>query len=319
LGKKALLADPIAPLADAGYAHADRVQMIGAWGAALAFALQLYFDFSGYCDMAIGLARMLGIRLPQNFASPYKAASIIDYWQRWNITLTRFFTLYLYNPLALRVVRRQAANDATLLHAGAGGPGAFLAAVGLPTVVTMALIGIWHGAGLQFLCFGLLHAAYIIGNHAWRRLRPKRPGAASAGIALGPLRRAGAVLLTFLAVVVAQTFFRAASLPAALAMTEGLLGLRGLGWDAWTLPASDDVGGSAGWLQIALLLAIVWGLPNTQQIMAAYAPTLDPVRRPARVPLNWRPSWPWAIGLGLILMFSIEGIGRSRSFLYFQF
>ena len=218
------------------------------------------------------------------------------------------------------MVRRQAANDAAILRAGAAGPVAFLAAVGFPTLVTMALIGIWHGAGLQFLCFGLLHAVYIIVNHAWRRLRPRRTGGAVlAGALPQPVRHAAAVLLTFCAVVVAQTFFRAASLPAALAMTEGLCGLRGFGRNDWILPASGNAAGAAGWLQIALALAIVWALPNTQQIMAAYAPSLDAVKRPARSPLNWRPSWPWAIALGLILMFSLEGIGRSRSFLYFQF
>jgi D-alanyl-lipoteichoic acid acyltransferase DltB (MBOAT superfamily) len=318
LGKKALLADPIAPYADAGFRQPDTLQLFGAWGACLAFALQLYFDFSGYSDMAIGLARMFGIRLPLNFASPYKAASIIDYWQRWNMTLTRFFTLYLYNPLALRIARRRAArNIATGRNAA---PGAFMTTVAFPTFVTMSAIGIWHGAGLQFLCFGLLHAAYITANHIWRSFGSKRRNNKTARSGLtGQVRRGAAVLATFLAVVVAQAFFRAASTDAAIDMVAALFGLHGLSWPGWELPMTATRTSIAGWPQIALLLGIVWAFPNTQEIMANYEPALDPVQASAWSWLAWRPSWPWAIVIGLIFIFSIEGISRSRSFLYFQF
>ena len=91
--KKCLLADPLAPYVHAGFSHPDTLELVGAWGTALAYSLQLYFDFSGYSDMAIGIARMFNVRFPANFNSPYKAQSVIDYWQRWHMTLTRYITL----------------------------------------------------------------------------------------------------------------------------------------------------------------------------------------------------------------------------------
>jgi len=317
LGKKALLADPIAPYADAGYAHPATLPLFAAWGAALAFSLQLYFDFSGYCDMAMGIARMFGIRLPLNFASPYKARNIIEFWQRWNMTLTRFLSLYIYNPLALWIVRHRAARSGATLRKAGVTPLGFLSSVALPTTVTMSIMGIWHGAGWQFLCFGLLHAIFIIATHAWRSLGPRRGAKGGGGREL-----AGSVLAvfaTFLAVVVAQTFFRAASIGDALAIQAGLFGLHGLDAVLWNLPSTEGGTGAAGWAQIAALLAITWLAPNTQQIMAEIKPSLDPVRPPRPGVLQWRPTLPWAIGVGLIFIVSLEGIGRSRSFLYFQF
>ncbi|WP_336602154.1 MBOAT family O-acyltransferase [Paraburkholderia bengalensis] len=106
LAKKVLFADTIAPYADAGFAAPHALQWLAAWGTCLAYALQLYFDFSGYSDMAVGLAKMFGVRFPLNFHSPFKAASIIDFWQRWHMTLTRYLTAYLYYPLAMRINRR---------------------------------------------------------------------------------------------------------------------------------------------------------------------------------------------------------------------
>ncbi|MBV9250274.1 MAG: MBOAT family protein, partial [Acetobacteraceae bacterium] len=103
--KKTLLADPLAAVVGAGFADPESLTLLPAWQAALSYSLQLYFDFSGYSDMAIGLARMFNIRFPLNFNSPYKAESVIDYWQRWHMTLTRWLTLYLYNPMALSIAR----------------------------------------------------------------------------------------------------------------------------------------------------------------------------------------------------------------------
>ena len=118
--KKSLLADPLAPIASAGFANPAALTLFSAWHAALAYSLQLYFDFSGYSDMAIGLARLFNLRFPLNFHSPYQAQSVIDYWQRWHMTLTRWLMLYLYNPLALRISRRRAARglpiDRTRTH-----------------------------------------------------------------------------------------------------------------------------------------------------------------------------------------------------------
>src|SRR5262249_20116652 len=135
--------------------------------------LQLYFDFSGYSDMAIGLARMLNVRFPLNFDSPYKATSIIEFWHKWHITLTRFLTSYIYNPFALALVRRRASAGFSTSARASQTPQGFLELIVFPTIVTMLIAGVWHGAGLQFVVFGLLHGVYISVNHAWRTFGPK--------------------------------------------------------------------------------------------------------------------------------------------------
>ncbi|HXV32268.1 MAG TPA: MBOAT family O-acyltransferase, partial [Sinorhizobium sp.] len=169
LVKKVVIADRIAPLADGPFdaaAAGTALSMLEAGAAAVFFALQIYFDFSGYSDMAIGLARMVGIRLPVNFASPYKAANIIDFWSRWHVTLTRFLTAYVYNPLAVRATRRRAEQGKPLLRRGKAEPAAFLAQLAVPALATMLLSGVWHGAGFQFVLWGALHGIYIVINHA---------------------------------------------------------------------------------------------------------------------------------------------------------
>jgi len=278
--------------------------------------MQLYFDFSGYSDMAIGLGLMFNLRLPLNFNSPYKAAGIIAYWQRWHMTLTRTITLLLYNPIALGVARRRAARRAP----GARSAGGFSAMVVWPTFATMAIAGIWHGAGAQFLVFGLLHAAYLSVNHAWRLLRPARPGST-----LRPVWHMASVLLTYLCVLVASVFFRAPSVPAALSMLAGMSGLHGAGtllpvtgptmagaWSGWVHGAVE-----VGWL--AALYAIVWFLPNTQQIFAGARPVLDRIAPGAPDWLIWRPSMGWAVALGLAGVIAVLSMGGSGEFLYFRF
>ena len=195
--KKGVIADPTGAGIAAAFAAPVALTVVPAWHAALSYSMQLYFDFSGYSDMAIGLGLMFNLRLPLNFNSPYKAAGIIAYWQRWHMTLTRTITLLLYNPIAMWVARRRRTR---------GGIGGFASLVAMPTFVTMALAGIWHGAGMQFLVFGLLHAAYLSINHAWRMWRPVKPA--------GPAWHAASVLLTYLCVLAASVFFRAASVGA---------------------------------------------------------------------------------------------------------
>src|SRR5688572_13558720 len=164
--------DRLVPTADGVFDAAldgGALTLIEAWGGALAYALQIYFDFSGYSDMAIGLARMVGLRLPINFASPYKAASIIEFWSRWHITLTRFLTSYIYNPLSLRAARvRAQQGKPPLRRKGAAMPGAYVQILAVPTLVTMLLSGFWHGAGFQFILWGGLHGVFLAVNHGWR-------------------------------------------------------------------------------------------------------------------------------------------------------
>ena len=154
LFKKVVIADSVAGYAIPVFkasAQGISLTLIEAWGGVLAYTFQLYFDFSGYSDMAIGLARMFGIRFPLNFHSPYKAVNIIDFWRRWHMTLSRFLKDYLYIPL------------------GGNRKGEVRRYVNL--FITMLLGGLWHGAGWSFVAWGALHGVYLVINHIWRSFR----------------------------------------------------------------------------------------------------------------------------------------------------
>ena len=168
LFKKVILADQIALYSTPVFNAASQgvsLSMPEAWMGALAYTMQIYFDFSGYSDMAIGAARLFGIKLPINFNSPYKAINIVDFWGRWHITLTRFLTRYLYNPIALNFSRRRMQQGKSLIKRGVGTCGAFVELIAAPTVITMFLAGFWHGAGWQYIVFGFLHGSYLTINH----------------------------------------------------------------------------------------------------------------------------------------------------------
>ena len=340
LSKKVLLADPLAEYVKFGFAHPGDFRMCTSWLYALAYSLQLYFDFSGYSDMAIGLAAMFGIQFPINFDSPYKSTSMIDYWQRFHATLTRYLTLLLYNPIALRIQRRRMAAGKTVLRRSRPSLGAFGSLVIIPILFTMTLAGIWHGAGFQFLLFGLMHAVYLTVNHAWRMFGPKLDRKnlsrwAAAGIT------ASKVLLTYVAAVAAMVMFRASSVGDATQMLGGMVGLHGL--DAVPVPSSvmsllqhlgpiytyltkshhllavptdDSIPSPAG---VALRLFIVWALPNSQQIMAKFSPTFSPIRGSLPHWLSWQPTARWALALGLLLAVSLMSFQQTKVFLYFQF
>ena len=336
LAKKVLLADPLADTIGIGFTHPADFKMFFSWLYALAYSFQLYFDFSGYSDMAIGLAYMFGIKFPINFNSPYKSINIIDFWQRFHITLTRYLTLLLYNPLALRIARRRprtgrGSNTRSLV--------AFTSLIAVPMFVTMGLAGLWHGAGMQFLIFGLMHGAYLTINHAWHMFGPKLQRA--PGRLFGAMVVASKVFLTYVAIVVAEVMFRSSSVGAALEMLGGMIGLHGVDpipvpstvmtvlrhlgplhvfltqtHHILAVPIEDSIPPPA---RLALLFFIVWALPNTQQIMAKFLPTSQPIRE--RVPrwLSWQPSASWALGIGILLAVSLMSLQQTKVFLYFQF
>jgi len=195
LAKKVLIADQIAPVADAAFAAAGSGSLTtsAAWIGALAFALQLYFDFSGYSDMAIGIGMMLGFRLPENFRRPYSAVSMTDFWRRWHMTLSRWFRDYVYIPLGGNRHGERATYRNLLL--------------------VFALTGLWHGAAWSFVLWGLYHGAWLMLERrmGWR--------AVDGPVAHAALRRAA----TFLIVLVGWVLFRAATLGDALHFYEAML------------------------------------------------------------------------------------------------
>jgi D-alanyl-lipoteichoic acid acyltransferase DltB (MBOAT superfamily) len=320
LCKKVVIADSVAGYAGPAFAAAGAgapLTFFEAWGAALAYTFQLYFDFSGYSDMAIGLGRLFGVRLPLNFDSPYKAANIIEFWRRWHMTLSRFLRDYLYVPL------------------GGNRHGTTRRYVNL--MITMLLGGLWHGAGWTFVIWGGLHGAYLVVNHLWR----------AATAPLTSLRRvprwassAAARLVTFTAVVVAWVFFRAENLDAALVMLRGMTGANGfllpksylgvlgplggaladLGWRFESAAGHFQGGAEIAWLGTLLLL--VWSAPNTQEIMRAYRPALGFSAGPIQGighHVRWRPNLRSAIVVAVIAAVSILSLNRVTEFLYFQF
>ncbi len=323
LVKKVIVADGVAvyatPVFDAALAGRDPT-LLEAWGGALAYTFQLYFDFSGYSDMAIGLARMFNIRLPFNFDSPYKATDIVDFWRRWHMTLSRFLRDYLYIPLGgsrKGPVRRY-----------------------LNLMITMLLGGLWHGAAWTFVVWGGLHGLYLMIAHGWRALRarlgwlPERPSAWG---------RFAAWTLTFLAVVVAWVPFRAESFEAAGRILAGMAGLNGivlpekfaalfgpltpllgvLGVEFRYVPDFLFRGGEEA-LWLAGAAAIAFLLPNTQQWfrLEGARPLDDRWWRfvPAVLArFDARPAQAVALGVTAAVLLLALVSEAPREFLYFQF
>ena len=205
LAKKVILADGLAPLSDGVFDKAlagTWIAVTESWIGLLAFTFQVYFDFSGYSDMAIGLALMFGLTLPLNFAAPYQATSIRDFWRRWHMTLMRFFRDYLYRPVGLS------------LHGPLREPVAVMA--------TMMLVGLWHGAAWTYVLFGAAHGLALVVNQLWRDVRPERL-ALPAWLGW---------LMTFGFFTLSMSLFRSQSLPATLAILEAAVrgGTLHVGW-----------------------------------------------------------------------------------------
>jgi alginate O-acetyltransferase complex protein AlgI len=291
LAKKVVLADGIAhfvaPIFNAAEQGA-RLTFPEAWGGALAYTFQLYFDFSGYCDMAIGLSWLIGIALPLNFASPYKSANIIDFWRRWHMTLSRFLRDYLYIPL------------------GGNRRGPTRRYINL--LLTMAIGGLWHGAGWTFVAWGTLHGFYLMVNHAWlvlrRRLNFALPHPVGFGIAW---------FVTFVAVVMGWVLFRADSMFGASRILAGMVGLHGM--------SGGPLATAKMWAWCAIAGAIALLMPNAQEIMRDY---YSGIARTATVqasalPLVFRRAMPWAVVTAIILAAGMINLPKPTSFLYFNF
>ena len=279
LFKKTVLADGIQPLVALAF-HQAAPSFDQAWIGALAYTFQLYFDFSGYSDMAIGISLMFGIFLPLNFNSPYKAGNIIDFWRRWHMTLSQFLRDYLYIPL------------------GGNRHGSLLRYVNL--MITMLLGGLWHGAAWTFVIWGALHGLYLCINHAWINYGPPIPRMLQR-----PANAAG-FALTFLAVVVAWVFFRADSLASALSV------LSRLGDPGQIVFGHTEMIQS---LLIAIYAAIAWFAPNTQAIVG-----YDHKRRTVGENLGTLQARPLLLyGGAAAFAFGVLGIQQYSEFIYFRF
>ena len=317
LFKKVILADGIQPyVAPVFDVNSDApISFDEAWAGAIAYTFQLYFDFSGYSDMAIGLSRMFGIVLPLNFASPYKAINAIEFWRRWHMTLSRFLRDYLYIPL------------------GGNRKGGFRRYLNLTT--TMLLGGLWHGASWTFVAWGGLHGFYLVVNHAWQhtwKIQKNTP--------ISPLGRISGIFITFISVVVAWVLFRSTSFDAATRVLAAMFGGSGLSLPAEWLGALGFVGdavrqigvdanthhvysdGLTVWTWISIGFLIVWGLPNSQQFVATKHFTNyltnpfqgkwpSPFDRQALL-IGWLIAW-------IFVLSAISGSLKISEFIYFNF
>ncbi|MFM2060724.1 MAG: hypothetical protein RLZZ507_394 [Cyanobacteriota bacterium] len=283
LFKKLVIADHVARFVNPVFTHASTASFLEVWVGALSYTLQLYFDFSGYSDMVVGLGFMFNLRLPINFNSPYKATSIIDFWRRWHITLSNFLRDYLYIPL------------------GGNRHGQVRRYINL--FITMLIGGLWHGAGWTFIAWGGLHGLYLCINHGWRKFGK-------------PLPKFFAWLITFIAVIIGWVLFRAQNITDAVELLRTMAGMKGLvltegyqsSWQ-WLTAFGVRFQRSYPYLPGKETLIFIFGLiiwvvllPNTQEIMDRFKPNL----------------W-WTLGVSFIAIYCFLSLNQISEFLYFQF
>jgi alginate O-acetyltransferase complex protein AlgI len=298
LFKKTVIADSLAQVATPAFTAVAAGQALSsgdAWLGSLGYSLQLYFDFSAYSDMAIGLARMFNVTLPANFDSPYKAVNIADFWRRWHMTLSRFLRDFLYFPL--------------------GGNRNGVARAMLNVMITMLLGGLWHGAGWTFVIWGGLHGIYICGHRLIRS-----SGLYEKMVPFAWPRRILAQAVTLFLIVIAWVFFRAADTDAAFLMLQSMFGAAS--------PSGIEVAfGIGDPLPLIIATAVLALLaPNVIDLFARFDPVLEIDRpNPRRaVPLlgrlHWRASPGWGLATGAVAAFAVLAIlGWQSEFLYFQF
>jgi alginate O-acetyltransferase complex protein AlgI len=329
LFKKVVIADSIALYADAGYGAlrgGQTLDFMSAWITVISYSLQLYFDFSGYSDMAVGLARMFGIRLPVNFHSPYKAASIIEFWRCWHMTLSRFLRDYLYIPLG--------GNRVAKLHQF------------INVSIVMLLGGLWHGANWTFVVWGGIHGIFLAINHAWKCVHISH-----WRLFNGTAMRVFFIALTFTAVTLAWVPFRADNIADAKRMFSLLFPTNDIGavesslkhflaaqtavfknaadfaqWfkprELWPNPLPGDfiAGQKPVGLLLIIALSITFLLPNTQQLFSRYEPvtglTVDQLRH--RWALHSLGKGAAVVISGMFILAVLQ-FSRVSPFLYFQF
>lgn len=310
LAKKVILADTAAQFSDPVFSilsQRGHPTFQECWVAMFSYSFQIYFDFSGYSDMAIGLAKIFGIQLPLNFNSPYKALNIIDFWRRWHMTLSFFLRDYVYIPLGGNRdgERRKHYN----------------------LMLTMLLGGLWHGANWTFVLWGGLHGLMLIINHLWRELRTKFNWNFSS-----PIYKPVTIVMTFLAVTLVWTLFRAPTLKVARHAFKGLSGFYGFGipdtsylhttpiinlWEAMGGVIQKDLTPLLTLLYLFSMFCLIWFLPNTQELVRRMR--IDGFKLFAF--LQWRPGFAHFVGINTVFFISIVFMCafEVKPFEYFAF
>lgn len=297
LFKKVVLADGIARYSNSAFDAVSEgavLSLMEAWSGTLSFTLQVYFDLSGYSDMAVGLGCLFGIRIPINFESPYKASSLIEFWHRWHMTLSRFVRDYIYIPLGGN-------RRGSLKRTG-------------NIFIIMVIGGAWHGMGATFVVWGIFHGGFLALNHFWRQLQNL------LGYSLerkNLIYEISGCMITFLTVAVLWVLFRAENLDVAVSIIQSLFGFHtSPGADFNNIKISED--------RLWFLIFIVWFCPNMREIMSKYyeRKNFDTKQHNSIVGRRWYHWYPntwWAALTTILFIMSLLEITNSKQFIYFQF
>ncbi len=283
LFKKVIIADTFSGWANEGFDHTTVHHFISAWATSLSYTMQLYFDFSGYSDMAIGLGSMFNIKIPRNFNSPFLARNIIDFWTRWHITLSQFITTYIFTPLFRSFKKLTFRNSL------------------ISVFITMLIAGIWHGAGYTFIVYGFMYGSALVVNHLLKKRKIKLP-------------KWLAIFLTFNFTNIVFTMFRAHSISDALSIYKGMFGLtflklpKGIFSKDFILSIGAEIGPYMNNDQNLNLILLIICL-----IMVMKA------KNSGEMAKNFKPTLKTSFILSMMFVLSLFGINRVSDFIYFNF
>ncbi len=284
LFKKVVIADTLAGWSNAGFDHMNSLALIEAWVTSLSYTFQLYYDFSGYTDMALGASLLFNIKLPINFNSPYKSLTIQEFWRRWHMTLSRFVRDYIYIPLGgSRVPERK---------------------ILLNILVTFFLVGLWHGAGWTFVIWGLLHGCALVVFHFWRKTPFRLP-------------RLVSWIITFNFVNAAWVFFRAQTFSDAMRVLKGMVGLSGVILPEkfiYLFAALRQYGIKFG----EVLTTIVWSQRTCFCLIVGFFLAIF-LKNSNEIVEQLKPTWRVATALCIISLYAISNLQQVREFIYFNF
>ena len=280
LVKKVIIADSLSPYVGLGYSHTSELDCFTAWLTAISYMLQLYFDFSGYSDMAVGLSRMMNLEIPINFNSPYRAAGMINFWQRWHISLTNAITACVYMPIVKYFKTR------TLMHTVTA------------SFIAFFIVGIWHGAGWTFVIFAILNAVGVIVNYVWKYYKHS-------------MSKVTAHIVTLLYVLFTMVFFRASTVQDAINVFKAMFGMTEIVYPQKIVTLAShfglnipvgDVPGTLPKIVFVIAILLVAFCPNSNQLIK-----------------NFQPSYTWlaVTTIGFLLAFLF--MTQPTEFLYFQF
>jgi D-alanyl-lipoteichoic acid acyltransferase DltB (MBOAT superfamily) len=284
LFKKVIIADTLAGWANAGFDVASSLGLIEAWVTSLSYTFQLYYDFSGYTDMALGASLLFNIKLPINFNSPYKSPTLQDFWRRWHITLGRFARDYIYIPL--------------------GGSRVPESQILLNILITFFLVGLWHGAGWMFVIWGLLHGAGLVVFHLWQKTPFRLP-------------RFVSWIITFNFVNATWVFFRARTFTDATKILKGMAGFTGLtlpGGLVSHLAALKQYGVTFG----DMLPTIRWN-ERTFLILIVFFFLAVFFRNSDEMVQRLKPSWRTVAVLSALSLYAVSNLQKTSEFIYFNF